>query len=128
MSFLLDSHTLLWFISNDSKLSPSGKKILIDKNNVCFVSIASLWEIAIKHSIKRLELHSGLKEIFQRIKDSEFELLPISTEHILTLSALPHLHKDPFDRILIAQAKTEGLALVTKDQHFSKYDVKVFWN
>ena len=128
MNVLFDSHAVLWAIANDSRFPDLSRK-LAERNDVTsYVSIASLWEISIKHSAGRLELKNGLQETFTIIGSSRFKLLPVWSEHILTLSALPPIHNDPFDRILIAQAKTEGLTLVTKDQRFSKYDVNLFWD
>ena len=90
--------------------------------------MASYWEIAIKHSLGRLELNSELKQIFQIIEKTGFELLPITTNQILTNAELEYYHNDPFDRIIIAQAIYENLAIVSKDEQFEKYNVSILFN
>lgn len=128
MTYLLDTHALLWFITDDANLPKSIREEIRDIDNDCFVSIATLWEIGIKHSLKKLQLKKGLKETFELIEAYPFEILHISPEHILQLNSLPLLHRDPFDRILIAKAQAEKMILITKDKVFSSYDVSIKWN
>ncbi|MCF0053750.1 type II toxin-antitoxin system VapC family toxin [Dyadobacter sp. LJ53] len=107
MNLLLDTHAVIWFITDDLRLPRGTRTLLEDSANNCFVSIATLWEIAIKNSLGRLELNAKLKEIFSIIDNTGFELLPITASHILANASLPHHHHDPFDRIIIAQSIEE---------------------
>ena len=127
MRLLLDTHVVLWSITNPEKLSTRVKNLISDESNLCFVSIAALWEIAIKSSIGRLELKTGLDHVFQTIVKTGFEILPIDGSHIINVAQLPFHHRDPFDRIFIAQAAVEDMVLVSKDEHFDKYPIKVIW-
>jgi PIN domain nuclease of toxin-antitoxin system len=127
MDLLIDTHAVIWFITEDSKLPLKTKKIIENSENTCFVSIATYWEIAIKHSLGRLNLNSDLENIFRIIENTGFELLPITINQILINSGLEHHHHDPFDRIIISQAITEKLAIITKDRFFKEYNVKVIW-
>jgi len=127
MNYLLDTHTILWFLINSPQLSENSKKIIIDLNNNCFVSVASLWEIAIKYSLNKLQLTSSLEETFDIIRENQFSILPITEAHILELKNLPFHHRNPFDRIIIAQARTENLSFTTKDDSFTRYDVLLKW-
>jgi PIN domain nuclease of toxin-antitoxin system len=128
MDLLIDTHAVIWFITEDSKLPLKTKRIIEDSKNNCFVSVASYWEIAIKYSLDRLDLGSDLENIFRIIEKTGFELLPITTNQILINSTLPHHHNDPFDRIIIAQAIYENLKIVSKDGQFENYNVSLIWN
>jgi len=127
MNLLLDTHVIIWFITDDKKLPRKIDELIKDENNKCFVSIASLWELGVKYSLNRLDIKSSLREIFQIIEDSGFETLPVIPEHIIVNSSLDFHHRDPFDRIIIAQAIAEKLTIVTKDELFEKYKVKLLW-
>ncbi|MBW8333610.1 MAG: type II toxin-antitoxin system VapC family toxin [Prolixibacteraceae bacterium] len=127
MELLIDTHAVIWFITEDSLLPLKTKRVIENPDNTCFVSIASFWEIAIKQSIGRLNLFSDLEEIFRIIENTGFELLPITTNQILINAKLPLFHQDPFDRIIIAQAICENLQIVTKDGQFENYDVSLIW-
>jgi PIN domain nuclease of toxin-antitoxin system len=124
---LLDTHALIWFLRGDSELSTAAEKAMRDAANVKFVSIASLWEIAIKVNLGKIQFDFALKDFAELIAANHFDILPIGFEHTLIVGALPSHHRDPFDRMLIAQASVEGLAIVTRDTHFSDYDVPVLW-
>ena len=128
MNLLIDTHAIIWFITDSQNLPPSIKLMLENKENNCYVSIASLWEIAIKHSLEILKLNSNLENVFKTIEESGFECLPISVRHILQNSQLAFHHQDPFDRIIIAQAMVDDLKIITKDGQFHKYDVSMIWN
>ncbi|TKB95917.1 type II toxin-antitoxin system VapC family toxin [Pedobacter cryophilus] len=128
MDVLIDTHAVIWFITNDSKLPKKAKIIIEDINNNCYVSIASFWEIAIKNSLNRLELNESLEKVFEIIESSGLSILPITTSHILQLSRLEFHHQDPFDRIIIAQGINFNLAILSKDQHFSKYNINLIWD
>lgn len=107
MNLLIDTHALIWFITDSDKLPQKTKAIIENKENDCFVSIATYWEIGIKNSIGRLNLNSELKTIFQIIEETGFEAIPITTSHILINASLAFHHQDPFDRLIIAQAIAE---------------------
>lgn len=127
MNLLLDTHAVIWFITEDEQLPRKSKLLIEDKGNACFVSIASLWEMGIKHSLGKLDLKEDIQIIFDLIDQSELILLPITTTHILTSTFLPFQHRDPFDRLLIAQAKTEGLTIIIKDNAFKHYEASLIW-
>lgn len=126
MDYLIDTHVVIWAISDVKKLSLKSKNILEDKLNKCFVSIVSLWEIGIKYSLGRLELSVELSEIFSIIKQSGLEILPVSPDHILSGSKLEFHHNDPFDRLLIGQAISEKLIILSKDKEFKKYGISIW--
>ncbi len=128
MNLLIDTHAIIWFITDDKKLPSKTKQLIEDRKNNCFISLATFWEIAIKYSIGRLDLNADLEKIFQIIEDTGFEILPISTTHILENATLEFHHQDPFDRLIIAQALIENLTVVSKDNQFKKYKVELIWN
>ncbi|MEK7559016.1 MAG: type II toxin-antitoxin system VapC family toxin [Patescibacteria group bacterium] len=121
-SYLVDTHIFIWWLSEDKKLNKSTQKILKDPNSHIYVSIATLWEISIKNTAGKLPLKTTITEM---VSFSGFELLSINLSHVLNLGKLPIYHNDPFDRMLIAQAKAEGLTLLTDDRKIKKYDIKV---
>lgn len=121
MRLLLDTHVVLWWLTDDPTLSDEIKNRLDHEPDV-FVSAATIWEVAIKQAIGKLIEPAGLPE---RIRDSGFGALPISFEHAMAAGRLPLIHRDPFDRMLVAQAKCEDLTLVTRDLNCQKYGVTV---
>ena len=127
MPYLLDTHTFIWFINGDSSLPKKVINEITDLNNQCFISIASIWEIAIKSKLNKLTLFSAFDKIIEFLDENQIEVLPIGFNHILSLNNLEFHHRDPFDRILIAQAITEELILISKDRNFELYEVNVFW-
>lgn len=120
MRILLDTHILLWSLADSKELSKKARKYISESDNV-FVSVASLWEIAIKTSLGKLEIGVEADELNQIIINSGFEILTINADHISPLHNLPPHHRDPFDRILIAQSIIEPLRLITHDQQLSLY-------
>lgn len=128
MNLLLDTHAVIWFITEDDQLPIRIKELIEDTTNTCFVSIASLWELGIKHSLGKLDLKADIKKIFELISQSGLTILPITATHILTNTTLPFHHRDPFDRLIIAQAKSEGLKLISKDGQFKVYNINMAWN
>lgn len=120
MNLLLDTHALLWWLA-DSDLTALAVEAIADPENVVMVSAISVWEIGIKRSLGKLAAPEGLIDV---ITDSGFEPLPIAFSHARAAGALPPHHRDPFDRMLIAQAMTDGLHVVTRDVAFEAYDVK----
>ncbi|NET61219.1 MAG: type II toxin-antitoxin system VapC family toxin [Symploca sp. SIO2E6] len=127
MKLLLDTHTFIWWDSEPSKLSQRALALLTDKNNLRLLSVVSLWEMQIKHQLGKLTLSKSLAEIISIQKDNFIEILPINADHVLALDSVPIYHKDPFDRLLIAQAKTENAVLISCDSVFANYSVKVGW-
>ena len=120
MGYLVDTHIFIWCLSNDKKLSNKAQKIIKDPDNNIYVSTASLWEISIKNASGKLSLKTTLAEM---VSLSGFEVIPIMLPHVLQIGKLPLYHKDPFDRMLIAQAKAENLNLITTDLKIKKYDI-----
>jgi PIN domain nuclease of toxin-antitoxin system len=125
---LVDTHTLLWWIFDDRRISPAAQQILEDRESRRFVSYASLWEIAIKVNLGKLDT-SGMTvdEIALLLQKLGFSLLPIHLEDISRLANLARLHRDPFDRMLIAQAQELGIPLLTNDAKIKQYPVKTIW-
>jgi len=127
MNLLIDTHVVIWSVTNGHQLPSSVKARLENTDNVCHVSMALLWEMSIKHSLGRLDLHVSLADIFRIVEDSGFELLPIMPAHVLRNANLAYHHHDPFDRLIIAQALCEDMSMVSKDGMFASYDVPLFW-
>ena len=127
MKLLLDTHTFIWWDSEPSKLSERALELLINKDNIRLLSVVSLWEIQIKHQLGKLTLNKALGENIAIQQNNYIGILPISVEQILALDSLPIYHKDPFDRLLIAQANIENAVLISCDSVFSNYSVKVEW-
>lgn len=128
MDLLIDTHAIIWFITDNNKLPVNTKKLIENNDNNCYVSLATYWEVGIKYSLGRLDLNTDLESIFKIIEDTGFEILPITTNHILKNANLEFHHQDPFDRIIIAQAITENLVVISKDSQFDKYEIKLIWN
>ncbi|MBP6623804.1 MAG: type II toxin-antitoxin system VapC family toxin [Chitinophagaceae bacterium] len=127
MSYLLDTHTLLWFIAGDSMLPKRIKTLIQSTNTPCFVSIVSIWEIVIKKQIGKLEFGMELTELFNYIERNKIEILPMELVHFIELSNLPLVHSDPFDRIIISQAIAEKMIILGCDVKFHNYDVLIEW-
>jgi PIN domain nuclease of toxin-antitoxin system len=121
VSLLLDTHVILWWLTDDQTLS-EDIKVRLDHEPEIYLSPASVWEVAIKQSIGKLPEPADLPE---RVRDSGFRELPITSEHAITAGRLPLIHRDPFDRMLVAQAQCEDLTLVTRDADIQKYEVSV---
>ena len=127
MDLILDTHTFLWFIDGNHEISTIVKNKITNPKTVKYISIASIWEIAIKLNIGKLHLDFDFEKIGEIIYQNGFEILDLSLNHILDLTNLENHHKDPFDRIIISQAKTEKLGIITKDSNFKYYKVKTIW-
>lgn len=128
MRLLLDTHALLWFVSNHPDLSPTAAQLIGDPTNQKIVSVVSLWEITIKVSLGRLNLALPLADFIKtHLTPSKVQLLQIEVPHLLTLEALPHHHRDPFDRLLAAQALAEKVSFVSADAAFDSYGVQRIW-
>jgi PIN domain nuclease of toxin-antitoxin system len=128
MQALLDTHSFLWFLAGDERLSHHARQIMADFENELLLSIGSLWEIAIKASLGKLELFAPFEELFpQQLQVHEIELLQIHISHLSQMMTLPFHHRDPFDRLIIAQGLYEGLPVITVDPAFRAYSVTVIW-
>ena len=127
MKYLLDTHVVLWFAENSIKLSDKAYRAILSRGAYSYVSVASAWEVAIKLSIGKLDLEGGLSEFFRMIDDNGFGMLPIDREYLLAMTTLPELHKDPFNRIIIATAMVENLTLITIDENIRKYNLSMLW-
>lgn len=127
MRILIDTHVLIGYLNGDADLSPHLLKILENPDNKIIISTVSLWELTIKISLKKLEIDKSLSEIEQYINDKDVELLDIKFNSLTALSSLPYHHKDPFDRLLIAQAIAENLSIVSADRYFHAYPINVIW-
>ncbi len=128
MNLLLDSHAFLWFCQGDASLSAPAKNLIEDAANRKWLSIASCWEIVIKTALGKLKLgESAATYLPTALSKTGFELLPLTVAHVTGVESLPMHHKDPFDRLLIAQAMTEQLELVSADTQFDRYQVTRHW-
>ena len=128
MNVLLDSHTLLWFLSDDPRLSVRAKEAIEDSANRSFVSVASCWEIAVKLSLGKLTLGKPFDEVFPgELERNGIGQVPIEISHLRALMTLPWHHRDPFDRVIIAQARVEAMTLVTRDGHAASYGIDTLW-
>jgi PIN domain nuclease of toxin-antitoxin system len=122
MILSLDTHVLLWWLADNATLSQITRTEISDGKNLVFVSAAAAWEMVIKSALGKLDIPSDLEAA---LTANRFQPLPITIPHALAVADLPHHHNDPFDRLLIAQAKVEGLTLVTRDEQIKKYDVSI---
>lgn len=123
MRLLLDTHVLLWWLADDPLLGDEARRAIRDPSSSVWVSAASLWEISIKSALGHLSV--GCDDLASELEAAGLVALPISWHHALAAGALPKLHRDPFDRMLVAQAQLEGLHLVTRDPLVAAYDVAI---
>jgi PIN domain nuclease of toxin-antitoxin system len=125
---LLDTHVFLWWISDTPRISDSAYDAIADPENEILMSPVSGWEISIKEALGRLELPGPPRDFVpEHIRKNRFGVLPVSMQHALEVSSLPPHHQDPFDRLLIAQARSDGIPVVSGDAAFSAYEVDVLW-
>ena len=128
MKYLLDTHVFIWMANEPAKLSSTAAQLITDPANWLLLSLASVWEMQIKIQLGKMRLKLPLTELVaQQRQTNQIQLLPITFRHIITLENLPSHHKDPFDRLLIAQAIFEDIALIGDDPLIAKYPVKVVW-
>lgn len=128
MRLLLDTHTLLWLLVNDSALSTRARSTIEDPVNESFISIVSLWEIAIKSGTGKLTLPAPFSAVFPaELVQNGIGMVSLELPHLEAMLQLPTIHRDPFDRLLIAQAIVEGMTLVTADAHLAGYPVPILW-
>ena len=128
MKLLLDTHTLLWFLADDPQLSAQAAALVENPGHVKYVSVVSLWEIALKLGNRKLSLTGTFDEVFpDTLHKNGFELLPVTVAHLSALLGLPFHHRDPFDRLILAQAVEERMTVVTRDPEFAKYPAQTAW-
>lgn len=129
MRVLLDTHAYLWFLAGDERLSLRGRQLIGDPETDLLFSVASLWEVALKHSLGKLPLVRPFGELFPGQLDTDgVGLLPVEPTHLSRLVGLPFHHRDPFDRLILAQALVEGVPVLTRDRAFAAYGVAVLWD
>ena len=122
MNLLLDTHVLLWWLDASPSLSQTASETISTVSNIVFVSAAVVWEIRIKQALGKLKIPADFRQVLER---QPFEKLPITAEHAYAVGDLPSHHRDPFDRMLIAQAKVENLSIVTRDSIFHQYQIPI---
>ena len=128
MKLLLDTHTALWWINEYEKLSSKARELLLDEEFTLYISIASIWEIAIKSSLGKLPgFNGGIRKILSNMEEMPIELVPIIPRHIEIVETLPFIHRDPFDRLLVALAIADDMTILTADENIRKYDVPSVW-
>ena len=122
MKLLLDSHAFLWWLGDDNQLGPGARRAIENVDSLVYVSAATAWEIALKRANSKLEAPGDIREW---IEQSAFSDLPVEVEHAVASAELPWHHKDPFDRLLVAQARIEDMTLVTRDDEVRQYEVSI---
>ena len=128
MKYLLDTHAFLWFVLDDKRISTEAKSIIEDSRNEIYFSAASAWEMAIKTKLARLKIAGDFESfVIEQLSTNSFVPLSITIAHSLYTERLPEVHKDPFDRILVAQSNLEDLPLISKDKKIRNYEVKMVW-
>ena len=128
MNYLLDTHTLLWFLAGDETLSRKARQLIDDPGNEKFLSIVSLWEIAIKTGLGKLNLDKPFDQMFpERLDFNGIKILDITVDSLVKLTTLPFHHRDPFDRLIIAQGLVEGLPIISVDTVFDAYGIDREW-
>jgi PIN domain nuclease of toxin-antitoxin system len=129
MKYLLDTHALIWFFSGSPKLSEKVRILMENEEQTKLISLATVWEMAIKQSKGKLTLAVPLEQYIQdKLTLEDYEILPITLKQLAKITTLPFHHNDPFDRLLIAQAITEQIPLVSKDTAFEPYEIEVIWH
>ena len=128
MKYLLDTHTLLWIVTDSPKLSKEAKKLYLEMDNLILFSLASIWELAIKSSLGKIEFEKSLESfVEEHVKENNIQILNIEIPHLLRIEQLPFYHRDPFDRLLISQLIENNLSIISCDKMFDLYDVKRIW-
>ena len=128
MKLLLDTHVFIWLASEPDKLSGQAKEAILSQSNQLYVSLVSLWEMQIKSQLGKLALNVPLSTLWHVQKElNQIELIPILAEHIWELESLPHIHRDPFDRLIISQAIKESFIIVSADTAITQYSVTTIW-
>ena len=125
--YLLDTHTAIWFFNGSDELSKTAKQIIKNFSNSVFLSITSAWELAIKIGIGKMEFNGKSAGFLQLAEKCEISILPIKAAHLTAFENLPFIHRDPFDRLIIASAQAEQMTLITADDNIARYDVPIIW-
>lgn len=128
MKYLLDTHILIWFISGDEQLNFYAKQLIENEENELLISIASLWEIAIKYNLGKLQLQKPYEQLFpEQLEENNIDILKVKIDHLKLLCNLPLYHRDPFDRIIVCQALFEQIPIISKDNILDNYGIKREW-
>ena len=128
MNVLLDTHAFLWAVTDDERLTPSARAVFADSANNLFLSVVSMWEIVLKAHAGKLYLKGSMARFFaDQLARNSLSALDVSSRHVLRVAELPRLHRDPFDRLLVAQAQVENMLLLTADAQIARYSVQVIW-
>jgi PIN domain nuclease of toxin-antitoxin system len=127
MRYLLDTHALIWHLEDDARLSVQAKSVIEDDQNEIIATIASFWEMAIKINLGKLVLKMSLDEMFEKLDDMGIRIITIQASHIHIIETLPLHHRDPFDRMIIAQADAEKCIIISIDEAFDAYQTAVLW-
>jgi PIN domain nuclease of toxin-antitoxin system len=125
--YLLDTHVAIWFLTGDTLLSQTADQIISEGVNRIYVSVISAWELAIKISIGKLRFPGNAAGFIQAVQDNDITIIPIMPSHLTALESLPLIHRDPFDRLLIATALDEQISLISADKNIAQYDVPLIW-
>jgi PIN domain nuclease of toxin-antitoxin system len=128
MNVLLDTHAFLWAVTDDPRLTAAARAVFADSTNSLFLSVVSMWEIVLKAHAGKLQVKGSLARFFaDQLARNRLSALGVSPQHVLRVAELPRLHRDPFDRLLVAQAQVENMLLLTADTQIRRYSVKVVW-
>jgi PIN domain nuclease of toxin-antitoxin system len=128
MTYILDTHALLWILTDDDRLSKKVRDTFLETKNIILLSLASIWEMSIKISLNKLKIKTSLASfVDQHVINNNIQILQILPEHLYPLEKLPFHHRDPFDRLIISQAIYENLPVITSDDNFDLYAVKRIW-
>jgi PIN domain nuclease of toxin-antitoxin system len=125
--YLLDTHTAIWFFNGDAKLSARAQQIIRDRSNPVYLSIGSAWEVAIKLGIGKLDIDGNTADFIHDAESNKITVFPIKPAHLSVLETLPMIHRDPFDRLLVATAIAEEMTIITTDENIPQYDVSYMW-
>lgn len=128
MRYLLDTHAFLWIATDDAQLAPAARAIFADNEQECYLSAASIWEMAIKASLGKLVLSTGLASLVRGGLQRGLRVLDVTRDHAFLVERLPFHHRDPFDRLLVAQAMHEGMHLVSRDAQLDAYALTRIWS
>jgi PIN domain nuclease of toxin-antitoxin system len=126
-NYLLDTHTAIWFFNDDNSLSRTAEQIILDQTNTVNISIASVWELAIKISTGKLKFPGNSIDFMRVAEDNDILVMPVECSYITTVEKLPFIHRDPFDRMLIATAIVEKMTIITSDASIARYNVPHVW-
>ena len=127
MRYLLETHALIWHLEDDARLSTVSKSVIENEQNEIFATIASFWEMAIKISLGKLNLKMPLDDKFEKLESMEIAIINIQASHVRNVQNLPHHHRDPFDRMIIAQADAEKCTIISIDNAFDAYSIPILW-